>query len=92
MRTIKSTLFNLLLLTLLSCNSSKNIGDYWNYNIPNKEFNDSINYYPLDYSKAENWLFYADKNDPVKLLPKNYNAGRTLTRCFCFLYSSNHLV
>ena len=73
MNTIKSTLFNLGLLIILSCNSSKNIGDYWNYNIPNKAFNESINNYPLDYSMAKNWMFYADKDDPEKLLPKNYN-------------------
>ena len=72
MNTIKLTLFYLFLLTILSCNSSKNIGDYWNYNIPNTEFNDSINYSPLDYNIAENWMFYSDKDDPLKLLPKNY--------------------
>ena len=66
MSTIKSTLFNLLLLTVLSCNSTKNIGDYWNYNIPNKDFNDSIKYHPIDYSNADNWMFYADKDDPHK--------------------------
>ena len=72
MSTIKSTLFNFLLLTVLSCNSTKNIGDYWNYNIPSKDFNDSIKYHPIDYSDADNWMFYADKDDALKILPKNY--------------------
>ncbi len=69
---MKSPFFSLILLTLLSCNSSKNIGDYWNYTIPNKDFNDSIKYQALDYSDAENWMFYENKNDPKKILPKNY--------------------
>ena len=69
---MKSLFFSLILLTLLSCNSSKNIGDYWNYTIPNKDFNDSIKYQALDYSDAENWMFYENKNDPKKILPKNY--------------------
>ena len=70
---MKSPFFSLILLTLLSCNSSKNIGDYWNYTIPNKDFNDSIKYQPLDYTDAENWMFYENKNDPKEILPKNYN-------------------
>ena len=69
---MKSLFFSLILLTLLSCNSSKNIGDYWNYTIPNKDFNDSIKYQALDYSDAENWMFYENKNDPKEILPKNY--------------------
>ena len=69
---MKSHFFSLILLTLLSCNSSKNIGDYWNYTIPNKDFNDSIKYQALDYSDAENWMFYENKNDPKEILPKNY--------------------
>ena len=69
---MKSPFFSLILLTLLSCNSSKNIGDYWNYTIPNKDFNDSIKYQALDYSDAENWMFYENKNDPKEILPKNY--------------------
>ena len=69
---MKSHFFSLILITLLSCNSSKNIGDYWNYTIPNKDFNDSIKYQALDYSDAENWMFYENKNDPKEILPKNY--------------------
>ena len=69
---MKSTFFSLILLTLLSCNSSKNIGDYWNYTIPSKDFNDSIKHQALDYSDAENWMFYENKNDPKEILPKNY--------------------
>ena len=69
---MKYIFFSLILLTLLSCNSSKNIGDYWNYNIPNKDFNDSIKYHPIDYSQADNWMFYEDKDDSEKILPKNY--------------------
>ena len=72
MSTIKSTLFNFLLITVLSCNSTKNIGDYWNYNIPSKDFNDSIKYHPIDYTDTDNWMFYADKDDALKILPKNY--------------------
>ena len=69
---MKYIFLSLILLTLLSCNSSKNIGDYWNYNIPNKDFNDSIKYHPIDYSQADNWMFYEDKDDAEKILPKNY--------------------
>mgnify|MGYP001252068562 FL=1 len=72
MSTLKSTLFIFLLPTVLSCNSTKNIGDYWNYNIPNKDFNENIKYHPIDYSNADNWMFYSDKDDAHKILPKNY--------------------
>ena len=65
MSIIKSILFNFLLLIILSCNSAKNIGDYWNYDIPSKDFNDSIKYNPIDYSDADNWMFYADKDDAL---------------------------
>ena len=67
-----NSLILLILLSLLSCNSSKNIGDYWNYNIPNKDFNESIKYQPLDYSNYNNWMFYDDKDDALKIIPKNY--------------------
>ncbi|PDH46606.1 MAG: hypothetical protein CND86_04810 [Bacteroidetes bacterium MED-G21] len=69
---MKSLFSGLIILTLLSCNSSKNIGDYWNYNIPNKDFTDSIISLPLDYGNSKNWMFYADNNNPKEILPKNY--------------------
>ena len=61
-----------LILITTSCNSSKNIAD-WNFTIPNKDFDDTINYPPIDYSKSKNWMFYDERDDVEKILPKNYD-------------------
>lgn len=71
---IKHILFSLIFLSLFSCNSSKNIADFWDYSIPNEDFNDRIDYPALNYSDSRNWLFHETSDDYRDLLPKNYDS------------------
>ena len=83
---MKYIFFSLILISLLSCNSSKNIANYTNYNIPLKDFNDSIKYHPIDYSNADNWMFYDDNDDALKILPKNYDVESDSLHNICVFY------
>lgn len=70
---MKSIFLTLLTISLFSCQSTKEIGDYWNYVIPKSDFNDEINYPPLDYTDSNNWMFHHNQDNYQELLPKNYN-------------------
>ncbi len=67
--------FILLIVIIItsSCNSSKNIADFSNFTIPSKDFDHKIKYHPIDYSESKNWMFYSERDDIEKILPKNYD-------------------
>jgi hypothetical protein len=70
---MKSIFLTLIVVSLFSCRSTKEIGDYWNYSIPKSDFNDEINFPALDYTNNDNWMFHHAKDDYQEILPKNYN-------------------
>ena len=70
---MRSVFLTLSIIYIFSCQSSKEIGDYWNYSIPKSDFNDEINFTPLDYNNSNNWMFLHAKDNYQEILPKNYN-------------------
>ena len=65
---MKSIFLTLFTISLLGCQSTREIADYRNYSIPNSDFNDEINFPAIDYTDSNNWLFHNAKDNYQELL------------------------
>ena len=69
---MKKNTFLLFCFFMISCGIKKKLSYSSDYIIPSHSFNESNQFFELDYSDESNWAFRSDLHDYKQLMPKNY--------------------